>query len=697
MKRPIRLALLCCLAVLSCVKQDNTYLTPEWGELSSRAGSSFADLSCSLKSSYGIVDVQVLINDGTLEITHPAELDGNIIVASVSNLRPNTEYSFRFSISNGVYVKISPSATFSTGASPYIDIPDPNFRKYILENFDIDNDGYISQYEANRVSIIDVQTNDIETVSGLEYFENLTELYLNGSSTGERSGRLTQLDLSWNKKLQKLDCSRNNISEIDLSHNPELKELSIYECRLNSLDVSHNPELIHLTCYSNLLTSLDLAANDNLTILDACNNRLSAIDLSNLCLLRYCNLCDNSLETLDASSLIYAEYILCGTDKLKEVFLPNYSSALKELVLDCNSLTECPDLQTFPNLEKLYLFQNHIQSIDVSHNPKLEELRCAQNTLYYLFLAENQDIDGITRERSEEFISNDTELIRYGKEITVSDPEFKRILLEEHDYNNDGIFTISDALNITELTLFTGNVHSMAELRYFVNLERLLCYGDGTFNYQTESGKLTELDVTRCPKLIELCIRANNFTSVPNLNNNTKLEYVDLGHNQIGGTVNLNFLPKLKILHVGCNKIKRLNISSCSELLHITLHYNQLESVPNLSKNTKLISLYMENAMPANFVAPKNYLSNLIDLEELSITGFIGSELDFSNNKKLRIIQMRDMTNMKEADLRYSPNLQSIDAKSESRSLEKIYVNSSAPLDEGVSINDNTMIIRIDN
>ena len=84
--------------------------------------------------------------------------------------------------------------------------PDPIFRAYVMENFDIDGDGRISKEEAEEVTTIAViKTYDtpdeekIASLEGIQHFVNLTELFCD-------CNRLTTLDLSHNTALETLMC-----------------------------------------------------------------------------------------------------------------------------------------------------------------------------------------------------------------------------------------------------------------------------------------------------------------------------------------------------------------------------------------------------------------------------------------------------------------------------------------------------------
>lgn len=143
-----------------------------------------------------------------------------------------------------------------------IEIPDGTFRQYLLEHCDSDNDGSISYAEAEEVTTINVYSDNIESLKGIEYFTNLTHLTavpkndgwnttgvggagdsgywrdsgytLNGARV---SGKITEVDLSHNINLLYLNCSGNIIKELDLSNN----------INLNYIDASFNLDLSVIT------------------------------------------------------------------------------------------------------------------------------------------------------------------------------------------------------------------------------------------------------------------------------------------------------------------------------------------------------------------------------------------------------------------------------------------------------------------
>lgn len=135
--------------------------------------------------------------------------------------------------------------------------PDSTFRAYVSDNFDLDQDGKLSQEEVDSVSIINCagsegQLGNITALTGIEFFTNLREL----------------------------DCSYNRIVHIDISKNTLLERLRCFGNSISSLDISNNSALVSVNCSNNDLPELDVSCNPNLKTLICEGNDFSEIDIS---------------------------------------------------------------------------------------------------------------------------------------------------------------------------------------------------------------------------------------------------------------------------------------------------------------------------------------------------------------------------------------------------------------------------------
>ena len=251
--------------------------------------------------------------------------------------------------------------------------PDPTFRAYVVDHFDTDHDGILSEEEAAAVTTIDVANGwaipdkqEISSLEGLKYFPNLTELncYYH---------KLTALDLSQNPALVTLQCYDNQLTALNVTQNPALVYLDCAGNQLTSLDVTQNPELKTLHCWSNQLMALDVTQNPALTRLICWGNQLTALDVTQHPALVYLDCAGNQLTSLDVTQN--------------------------------------------PALETLHCQSNQLTSLDLSktnlgNSTYTDPLDCApMETLETLYLKAGWSIAGITTDRSTEFIPEQTEIV----------------------------------------------------------------------------------------------------------------------------------------------------------------------------------------------------------------------------------------------------------------------------------------------
>lgn len=262
---------------------------------------------------------------------------------------------------------------------------DANFKAYMIKNFDTDGDGEISYEEALAITMIDVDTDNIESLAGIEHMANLTELncegpfVMSGYEPEEGRGKLKTLDVSKNTKLTKLYCGFNQFSSLDLTSNVLLERLRCAGNDLNNLDVSKNTELTRLTAYNNHLSSIDVSNNTKLEVIDLSNNQIKSIDISKNESLATFNCDDNLLTELDPSNNQKLTNIYCSNNNLSSINVRK-NQKLAKLVIIGNCI---PQIDLRNNSELTYLFceKNKISELDLSNNTKLRQLTVNDNSL----------------------------------------------------------------------------------------------------------------------------------------------------------------------------------------------------------------------------------------------------------------------------------------------------------------------------
>lgn len=281
-----------------------------------------------------------------------------------------------------------------------IDIPDPYFRQYCIQNFDKNNDGQLTKREAFEVTSITTWNKKFESLQGVEAFENLDQLHV-------IKAQITEIDLSHLSELSSLDLSDNKLRSLDLRKNNKLKFVKCSCNELETLLIGEN-NLASLSCSDNRLSSLTIGQggdnsftlncdNNRLTSLSltGCrwlncdNNRLTSLDLSNspMCNTLYCRL--NQLQALDLSMLSKLTHVFCSNNRLETLVLPN-KSRLEWVNAEYNNLVAV-DLSTSEHLANLYIYGNRLRTLSCNDITTLEFLSCYDNEL------ETLDITGCVR------------------------------------------------------------------------------------------------------------------------------------------------------------------------------------------------------------------------------------------------------------------------------------------------------------
>lgn len=203
-----------------------------------------------------------------------------------------------------------------------VNIPDPNFKAALLAdgNINTNGDGEIQVSEAEAAVDVSVVGNNINDLTGIEAFINITFL----------------------------ECSDNNLTSIDVSNNPELEIFECYNNQLNSIDVSQNTALYQFECRFNQLTSLDLSNNPNMVLLSMGNNEIMELDVANNIILVILECTETLLESLDLSQNNDLVSLICNdNDALSYINLKNGNN--ENLVFDGpfpSNFENLPSLET---------------------------------------------------------------------------------------------------------------------------------------------------------------------------------------------------------------------------------------------------------------------------------------------------------------------------------------------------------------
>ena len=397
--------------------------------------------------------------------------------------------------------------------NPEVSFEDLSFKAYCLEHFDTNHDGVISSSEAASVETIDIISDDIVSLKGVEYFCNLK--YLRCEGTGYRTGKLSYLDITHCPELEQLIVLNNNLERLDVSKCPKLFNIHPAYNLLPEIDLSNNPSLTHLGINHNLLTEIDLSACPLLEGIDVSNNQLTSLDLSVLTGLiwleaNFCNLTELSVTNLTelvelrASGNNLGSIDLSHNGKLTQLELNNCGLTTLDLsgnplleycVLEDNQLSQI-DLSKLPNLSNFQAANNPLTDIDFSHNPLLKHIGLNLTEMDHIpempsYGMEHIHICGIASHMSGDFLRSFPDLITFnigcfqGSQVDLS-----------QNTKMDGIWCES-APNLEELDL-TATTASTIGLR-----------------------------VRWCPKLTKVYVRSGTTFGELLMDDHTEIVYVD--------------------------------------------------------------------------------------------------------------------------------------------------------------------------
>lgn len=458
---------------------------------------------------------------------------------SVEGLTIGQTYYFR------AYAVNAKGTAYSKEMEVVIPMPfeDKTLADWMLANWDKDSDGLISFEEAALVTKIDIRSDDVKSLKGLEYLPNLDTVRCRGLSCGPEggSGALASVDLGANHHVTCLDLSNNHIESLTLSGTS----------RLLSLVLSGNVELKTETLTYSLASLRDLRS------LDVTGCRNLAPDLSLFPSLEEFHydsrsgIKDNEKLFRQKSDLrrLYVGDALKDGDK---IYL------LSDLeVLDCaGSPVHSLNLRYNVKLRSLNLDGcDEISCLDLNTNPELSELHCMCKGLSRLELLEGHEIDGINVNLGQHrHIPESVEIVYTPR---IDDMVFKRFILDNYDFNYDSFVSLAEAAEVESMNIPSDEYSGIASL-----------YGIGMFTSLkgldvSSQGLLTELDLS---KQVSLTVLVCDNTSVKTLDlrdcpvlvslyaQNTSLVSLDLSHN-----------PALKEAYLSGSPIKTLYLTAAQK------------------------------------------------------------------------------------------------------------------------------------
>jgi len=552
-------------------------------------------------------------------------------------------------------------AVTSLVTAQVVNIPDPKLKGCLLalkhangDKVDYDNDGEIQVSEAQAFTgKINCYGTDITNATGIEAFENITELMLTQT-------KIAVLDLSNNTSLESLTIWQSDLSTLDLSSNTVLKTVTITKnSKLTALDLSSNTALEVLTCNQNQLETLDLSNKTALKKLSCNENRLTSLLINNCTNLEELSCGQNQLTTLDLSNNTKLKTLHCYNNKLTSLLINNCTN-LEKLFCDKNQLTTL-DLSGNTSLNTLTCNENKLTTLDISSNTNLEELHCYGNQLTVLDVSSNTKLKNLrcdNNKLTDLDISSNTALSSLsfgGNDIVTLEVSNSPSLISIRCFNDKKLTTLyaNNCPNLQRIdcwfssklhTLEVGNSTSLTYLRCNYGQLDALDISTNTKLKEVEviSNKLTSLNVGHLPNLENVRCDNNKLTSL-NVGNSTKLHTLTCGDNQLT-SLNVANNTELKVFNCHNNQLTSLDVTSCAKLQGLICFNNQLTTLdvsnkPNLNEvqchNNQLESLDVSGSPKL-----KNLYCHYNKLETLDVRSSTALQNLFCQNNQLTALEL---------------------------------------------------------
>lgn len=301
----------------------------------------------------------------------------------------------------------------------------------------------------NHINLKTLTIANLDAINGLNFSKNinLTELLVNQMNNTNSldvttlinlkkitvsGNNLSTLNITKNVDLEFLDCFSNQLTQIDVSKNISLKELYLNSNKLTKIDTKTNVELLKLELDDNLLTFINITKNSKLEWLRCQRNNLKVANVANgnnanmnvwdfkavlidqnpplSCVL----VDDNIINSIpiqwqkDVTSNYTLNDEITITDTNFYTELLNYPEKIdvdengkiatceaeiyvSTINVSNKNILSLNGIEAFLNLSGLNCSDNVITELDLSRNPALTQINCANNNLMYLNVANNMN------------------------------------------------------------------------------------------------------------------------------------------------------------------------------------------------------------------------------------------------------------------------------------------------------------------
>ncbi|MCC5909352.1 MAG: leucine-rich repeat domain-containing protein, partial [Clostridiaceae bacterium] len=355
-----------------------------------------------------------------------------------------------------------------------------------------------------------------------------------------------------------------------------------------------------------------ISSLEHLTINDANINHVEFI--RNNTGLTYLDLSYNEIESLNGiQGLSNLAYLDLKENRIRDVYHISNLTTLKNLYIMGNPVEDVGILRTLEGLESFSFATNSKTEYDFLANMKeLTKLDLGNYSANRIAAgADGRDLAALSQLTSLEYLS----LAGTGvRDVTAlsSLQNLQFLDLSNNEVNAEGMVTIGKLANLATLNLKGNQIDDgLANLANLGELKHL--------NLSLNNGIEDFSGLAFCTKLETLVmksVRLSDFHSIASLG---ELKYLDLENNQLENVVFVN-TPKLEYVNLGRNNINKMpNIDNLSSIEVMLLKNNPITDITALATagDSSLVLLDISNARIEDAAA----FANMTELAFLNISG----------------------------------------------------------------------------
>lgn len=580
---------------------------------------------------------------------------------------------------------------------------DPNFKAFMLAEFDKDHDGDFSaeelaapgkvrysEYDDSREGL--AASGAVSSFAGLELFTGITEFYFNSPvyvTEGPKTKcTFTEIDFSGNKKLESIQVTSPVLQSINLANLPALEKINVAsDTALHALNTSGCPALKAIYGYASGVETVDFSKNPKLEAVTLAVTKVKKYDFSN----------NPELNN-----------IFIGSESLESVVFKN-NTKVSSLMISClKNVKQKPDFTNFPELTSLSLdyypwesfaiptskklrslsfqYSDFLKEIDVHENVKLRSFtlfNCSAISKITYFEGQQCKANAMNCHAIEEvFVPRE---VPADIASAVSDAALKSYLIGVADTDKDGKISQAEAKAVTEVDFSNKGIKAIDGLEWFTGLTSInasknvieefpLDYFASLSTLDISGNKVATLDLSTT-SMTTLKASGNQLTSVNGIPD--EIQYIDVSNNKLTN-IQCDYKSYLTYLDASNNELENFGVHWSDKLEYLNISNNKIkDNGYNAAFRTwslkKLKTFIANNYGSSMTINTQQELKNLPALERVELQGTDAKYLNVTGSAKT--LKYLDVTGAK--------------------NLEKVYVGEGAVIeDANIKKESNTTVLR---